>query len=474
MNTTLNGDFTQMSNMLFMPLMMTLMSTITVFVTEMVKQGITHLSAWFLLLIVKIKSYIPYFKKYTITISYNEQTCQDNENNKLLINAILYNYNQGINYKISNKQIVKNGGTEYHRENNRQLILSVLDRFIEDGINVTYEKVTKAITIDGKNSDCVEDVVILESNKSIDHIKNYIKNKRTIYVKQFCKIDDNPHIYVPLQYGVHNVAFQKTKLKSKKSFKTWFCSKKPDILKLIHNFTNKKGSYQLSTSVYKLGFLLYGVPGAGRTTFIKSLAKEMNRSIITISLEKITSVASFMKLFTAPYILANGNNGSGDIYTYLAIKNRILVFEDIDTAGSIVKTRTDYKVEDVKKDKIEIKNVLVLGDILNALDGICEATGLVYVMTTNHIEKLDPALIRPGRITYALELKELNKDELLEMFNYYYIENNVYEENLSMHEKLQLIDQIATYLQDKYTASKIENYCNQYNLIQFHVHMKSL
>ena len=465
MNTT-NVDFSQMSNMLFMPLVMTLMSTITVFVTEFAKQCITNLFASLTSFIKKIKKYL--FKEYTINIHYNEQNNECNENNKLLINAILYNYTNGTNYNISNKEIIKNSATEYHRENNRYLILSVLDTFVENDIVVTYEKITKKIE---GNDNSIEDVITLKSYKSIEHITTYIKNKRNIYVKEFCKTDDKPHIYIPSTYDTNCVWFQKNKLNSKKSFKTWFSSKKPEILQLIQKFIVKKGSFKLNTNVYKLGFLLYGIPGAGRTTFIKSLAKEMNRSIITISLEKFISVASFMKLFTNTNLYSTTTIGSK--YEYLPLKNRILVFEDIDTAGKIVETRS-IEIDKDKKDKIVVQDVLVLGDILNALDGICEITGLVYVMTTNHIEKLDPALIRPGRITYSLELKELNRDELLEMLNYYYIENNIYEENLSVHEKLQLIEQIASCLQDKYTASKIENFCNQYNLIKLHLNMKNL
>lgn len=49
---------------------------------------------------------------------------------------------------------------------------------------------------------------------------------------------------------------------------------------------------------------------------------------------------------------------------------------------------------------------------------ICELTGLVYIMTTNHIDMLDPALIRPGRITCTIELKDMNKYVLTEMLKY--------------------------------------------------------
>lgn len=456
----------QISNMVTTSLMMTLMSTITVFVSEFAKQLITYLSNLIIIIYNYISNY--FFKKNTISITHDFNNCQFDENNKLLINAILYNYHGGSNYKISNQESIKNGATEYHRENNRKLILSVLNKFKEDDIIINYKKITKPCVVDGKTMDGIEEIVILESHKSIEHIKKYIEIKRSNYIKEFCKSDDEYYIYTPLTYLKNQVCFQQNKIKSKKSFKSWFSSEKHKLIKLIDDFKNKKGCYSLTTNVYKLGFLLYGIPGAGRTTFIKALAKEMNRSIITISLEKFTSVSSFMRLFSSPYLYID--NKDDQEYCYIPLKRRILVFEDIDSAGYIVKKRD---VNESIPDKI-ISPILVLGDILNALDGICEITGLVYVMTTNHIEKLDPALIRPGRITYAIELKELNKEELLEMLTYYYIENDVYQEALSVDEKLKLIESIANVLQNKLTASKIENYCNQYNLANLYLNFKMI
>ena len=49
-----------------------------------------------------------------------------------------------------------------------------------------------------------------------------------------------------------------------------------------------------------------------------------------------------------------------------------------------------------------------LSDLLEAFDGVLEMKGRMMVLTTNHFEKLDPALIRPGRIDLTLELKRLH------------------------------------------------------------------
>ena len=54
--------------------------------------------------------------------------------------------------------------------------------------------------------------------------------------------------------------------------------------------------------------------------------------------------------------------------------------------------------------------------LLNAIDGVASQEGRIFFMTTNHIEKLDPALIRPGRCDVKLELKKASKQQMEMMF----------------------------------------------------------
>lgn len=83
-----------------------------------------------------------------------------------------------------------------------------------------------------------------------------------------------------------------------------------------------------------------------------------------------------------------------------------------------VDTKKDEK--DKKDDKIN------LSTILNALDGPCEVEGRVICFTTNYIDKLDPALVRPGRITGVVEFELISNDLVYDMFCYYY-DNSKYQ-----------------------------------------------
>jgi hypothetical protein len=496
----LNKMDTNFVNMMIMPFFMSTISGLTTSITELIKFISKILWSIILKILRKVIEYIPYCKKYTINISYDKYDISMNENNKVLIDAILYNYQHGTFYKMTNKGVPNSEYTELAREKNREMVLSILDEFKEDGINVFYQKKEKQMASPDpdKSSTQSYDVehITLDSYKSIEHIKTYIETKRNIYINKFCSTDEKPYVYNGNQYGGNDVVFQKIIFDTNKTFKSWFYSEKPKILDMIYNFTHKKGSYMLTSNVYKLGILLHGKPGCGKTSFIKALAKEMNRSIITISLDKFSNCASFTKLFHSQYIMAPSIQDNRYCWDYVPMNKRILVFEDIDTAGDIVKKREDViefieeenddnendetkkevkKTEVKKSETKKDKNELVLGDILNALDGICETTGLVYIMTTNHVETLDPALIRAGRITCSIELKEMNTQELNEILNYYYVDNNIYEnDGMSHDDKKSLIEEMSKLLDGKCTPSVIENYCNKYDLDGFHDNIDKL
>lgn len=126
---------------------------------------------------------------------------------------------------------------------------------------------------------------------------------------------------------------------------------------------------------YQLGILLYGPPGTGKTSLIRALASYMNCGIVMIPATQLQRVSE------------------------LATTKDILVIEDVDS-----NTMTTDREE---KQQQTIKAAFAGGgisEILNALDGILVSHGRVTVMTTNHIEKLDPALIRPGRVDLKMRI----------------------------------------------------------------------
>ena len=89
----------------------------------------------------------------------------------------------------------------------------------------------------------------------------------------------------------------------------------------------------------------------------------------------------------------------------------ILVLEDVDAAFT---QRADGEGK---------TNALSFSGLLNALDGISAQEGRLLIMTTNHLEKLDPALIRPGRIDFRLYLGLTSRSQVVRLFKRFHPES---------------------------------------------------
>ncbi|KAF8891436.1 P-loop containing nucleoside triphosphate hydrolase protein [Mucidula mucida] len=143
---------------------------------------------------------------------------------------------------------------------------------------------------------------------------------------------------------------------------------------------------------FRRGYLLYGVPGSGKTSLIHSLAGALGLDIFVLSL---SSKGMSDNTLTA---LMGG------------VPSRcILLLEDLDAAFTRGVSRDEKSTgaptaptaEEKEKDKKEEENdgsTLSLSGLLNSIDGVAAAEGRLLFATTNHIERLDPALSRPGRM----------------------------------------------------------------------------
>ncbi|EPQ56200.1 P-loop containing nucleoside triphosphate hydrolase protein [Gloeophyllum trabeum ATCC 11539] len=153
---------------------------------------------------------------------------------------------------------------------------------------------------------------------------------------------------------------------------------------------------------FRRGYLLYGVPGSGKTSLIHSLAGELGLDIYVVSLS-----SKGMSDNTLANLMGN-------------VPSRcILLLEDLDAAFTRSVSRdsgstgappaSGTATASETKDQASDGSTLSLSGLLNSLDGVAAAEGRLLFATTNHIERLDPALSRPGRMDVWVNFKHATK-----------------------------------------------------------------
>lgn len=168
----------------------------------------------------------------------------------------------------------------------------------------------------------------------------------------------------------------------------------PELIEEIQDFYKNKKWYQENDITHKRVYLLEGPPGNGKTSLIKLIATNLEYSLVNFEIDK-SQTSGFSGFFASH------------------TKKAIFFCEDID------RIEVTNAVEEDKDSPKDLTRPLVLNSlnkILNMLDGIATPDGLVIFLTCNHIEKLDPALKRPGRIDKIITLDNATQDQAKRLF----------------------------------------------------------
>lgn len=175
-----------------------------------------------------------------------------------------------------------------------------------------------------------------------------------------------------------------------------------ELLSSVNRFLNNKEYYTRHNLPYKMIILIHGEPGTGKSSLIRWLATQLKISL---------AVSDFDTIFQS----------KDSSRSYLEnLNGNILVLEDIDASTDILDSREqgcgDLTNNSNNNNTAMYKDItMTLSGVLNAFDGITDsAKGKIIIMTTNHIDQLDPAFIRPGRIDLLLEVKKLDKKSVKE------------------------------------------------------------
>jgi chaperone BCS1 len=173
---------------------------------------------------------------------------------------------------------------------------------------------------------------------------------------------------------------------------------KEKILSDIQAFLTARTWYLDRGIPYRRGYLLYGPPGTGKSSFIQALAGELdfNIAILNVSERGLTDDRLNHLLSKVP-------------------PRTIVLLEDADAAFTN-RRQTDSEGY--------AGATVTFSGLLNALDGVASAEERIIFLTTNHVERLDQALVRPGRVDMTIRLGEATAYQMEGLWDRFYADQD--------------------------------------------------
>ncbi|KAF9170467.1 hypothetical protein BGX20_008931 [Mortierella sp. AD010] len=190
------------------------------------------------------------------------------------------------------------------------------------------------------------------------------------------------------QYG----AWRRTKSRPKRPLDTIVMDPelKNYIVEDAKEFFASESWYSERGLPFRRGLLLYGSPGTGKTSFIHALAGELGLNIYVVNL--------------------SSKNLTDDTLSELVSDTPsrcLLLIEDVDAAF-------------VQRESKDAAMGITFSGLLNSVDGVSAQEGRMLCMTTNHLERLDEALIRPGRVDVRARFGKATQSQAEELFIKFY------------------------------------------------------
>lgn len=354
----------------------------------------------------------------------------------------------------------------------------------------------------GNNKKYIKTIIVISSKENtIKDIREWIYSLELEYEEmKNNKLGDNRYYFSEVDSDLNSnnksLKFSMIKFSTNKTLENIYGPEINEVNRLINLFINNPEWYVKRGLPHTLGFMLSGPPGTGKTSTIKAIANYTKRHIINLSLKPTTTQEELLDIFYSDNIsLINHPQ-----YNVVNIpqNKRLYVFEDIDCLSDIVLSRDspekkeeekteNEKIEELKeinqklekekenliKEKEELKEnidnllrgrkidfkkekkLINLSFLLNLLDGVIEIPNRLIIMTSNHPEKIDSALLRPGRVDLNIKYKLCDNNTILQMFKNFFDEtelrqiDNKYSELLSPAKVTQIF---STYYDDSEKA----------------------
>ncbi|OAA39128.1 mitochondrial chaperone BCS1 [Metarhizium rileyi] len=192
---------------------------------------------------------------------------------------------------------------------------------------------------------------------------------------------------------------------------------KESIVADVKDFLSRQQWYVDRGIPYRRGYLLYGPPGSGKSSFIQALAGELDFGVAMINLSEMGM--------------------TDDKLAYLLTKlpkRCLLLLEDADAAFVNRRHRDTDGYSGA---------TVTFSGLLNALDGVAASEERIAFLTTNHIERLDPALIRPGRVDMMTRIGEATRYQAGHMWDRFYGDVDI--SSLGKEQFLRRLDELGLF-----------------------------
>lgn len=185
---------------------------------------------------------------------------------------------------------------------------------------------------------------------------------------------------------------------------------KEHLIQDLERFRSSRPRYRRLGVPYHRGYLLYGPPGTGKTSLVSAIASRFGMSIYLMNLTEMNDRTLKTAMNSVP-------------------ENSVILFEDIDCMNDSTgrKPVTTETSDSAFQGRSSDRGGVSLSGLLNVLDGFHAPENVVFVMTTNNIDALDAALLRPGRIDYKLYLGHAAESQKIALYQRFFPEATEFE-----------------------------------------------